>query len=299
MLSPNRLMPLAVAGLLCNSLVWGMSWIAFRGLGAQGIHPLWATAGIYAVSLAVLVASRPGAFLEVLRTPALWWIVMASGLNNACFNTAVAIGDVVRVVLLFYLMPVWAMLLAAVLLNEAVTPRTLARVALGLAGAMLVLYQSDAGVPVPRTLAEVLGLAGGALFALNNVLLRKLSQASEAARATAMFTGGTLLAACVGGALALSGAIAWPTGAGLGALGTLAVWSALFLVANIGLQIGASRLPANVTSVIMLTEVLVAAGSAWLAGAAELRLQDIAGGALIIATPWLIRDVPTTAARPA
>ena len=38
----------------------------------------------------------------------------------------------------------------------------------------------------------------------------------------------------------------------------LAFWSVLFLVANLGLQIGASRLPANVTSVIMLTEVLVA-----------------------------------------
>ena len=287
---PPHTLALAVAGLLSNSITWGLSWIAFRSLGAQGVHPLWATAGIYTVSLAVLVASRPGAFVELLRTPVLWWIVLASGLNNACFNTAVAIGDVVRVVLLFYLMPVWAMVLAAVLLGEAITARTLGRLALALGGAMAVLYQPGAGLPVPHTLAEFLGLAGGALFALNNVLLRKLSQSSEAARATAMFTGGMLLSTLVGTGLAVSGVIAWPLGAGLAALGTLAFWSVLFLVANLGLQIGASRLPANVTSVIMLTEVLVASGSAWLAGAAELRPQDLVGGALIITAPWLIRD---------
>jgi len=40
----------------------------------------------------------------------------------------------------------------------------------------------------------------------------------------------------------------------------------------------------------MLVEIIVAAASAWWMGAAELRVQDFIGGALIIATPWLIRD---------
>ena len=34
---------LAVAGLLANSTVWGLSWMPFRSLSAGGIHPLWAT----------------------------------------------------------------------------------------------------------------------------------------------------------------------------------------------------------------------------------------------------------------
>jgi EamA domain-containing membrane protein RarD len=55
---------------------------------------------------------------------------LATGLTNASFNMAVAYGDVVRVILLFYLMPVWTVILARLVLHEAITPRSLARVAL-------------------------------------------------------------------------------------------------------------------------------------------------------------------------
>ena len=72
-------------------------------------------------------------------------------------------------------------------------------------------------------------------------------------------------------------------------LGTLALWTGLFLVANVGLQIGAARLPASLTAVIMLTEVLVASASSWVAGTAQLRTQELIGGALILAAPWIAR----------
>jgi hypothetical protein len=51
----------------------------------------------------------------------LWVLVLAAGTTNATFNWAVTIGDVVRVVLLFYLMPLWAVLLARLLLKERLT----------------------------------------------------------------------------------------------------------------------------------------------------------------------------------
>ena len=50
------------------------------------------------------------------------------------------IGDVVRVVLLFYLMPLWTVLLARVVLGERLTRAAALRVALGAAGAAIVLW---------------------------------------------------------------------------------------------------------------------------------------------------------------
>jgi drug/metabolite transporter (DMT)-like permease len=41
-----------------------------------------------------------------------WALLAAAGLANAGINWAVTVGDVVRVVLLFYLMPAWVVLLA-------------------------------------------------------------------------------------------------------------------------------------------------------------------------------------------
>ena len=120
--------------LIFNALVWGLSWWPFRQLEAAGVHPLWATALIYTVAVAVITLARPAAWRELASHPTLWLLVLGSGSTNAAFNWAVTIGDVVRVVLLFYLMPLWAVLLARLLLQERLTHRALLRVALALAG---------------------------------------------------------------------------------------------------------------------------------------------------------------------
>ncbi|NWG76404.1 MAG: EamA family transporter, partial [Rubrivivax sp.] len=121
-----------------NAFVWGVSWWPFRQLQDAGLHPLWATALIYALAAAAIGAARAGVWREIARHPGLWVLVLASGTTNAAFNWAVTIGDVVRVVLLFYLMPLWAVLLARVLLGERLGALALARVALALAGAIVV-----------------------------------------------------------------------------------------------------------------------------------------------------------------
>jgi drug/metabolite transporter (DMT)-like permease len=58
-------------------------------------------------------------------------------------------------------------------------------------------------------------------------------------------------------------------------------------VGNLALQFGASRLPANVTSVVMLTEVLFASLSAWLLGGGSLSGPVLLGGGLILAAALL------------
>jgi drug/metabolite transporter (DMT)-like permease len=290
---------LAVAGLLANATIWGLSWIPFRSLSGDGIHPLWATGLIYALAAVILSAARPAALGECLRSGSLLWLALASGLTNALFNSAVAFGDVVRVVLLFYLMPIWAVLLARWLLGEPVTGRAMMRIAIALAGAVLVLHEPGMGMPLPRSLPDWMAIAGGAAFALNNVLLVRLAAHGATARTLSMLLGAVMLPMALAALLSSTGAIGWlAVGAG-GALATLALWALLFLLANLGLQYGAARLPANVTAVIMLTEVLVASGSSWLAGAAELRAPDLLGGALILAAPWLFADRRARAGEPA
>jgi len=86
------------------------------------------------------------------------------------------------------------------------------------------------------------------------------------------------------------GSIAWPSAPAHAVVPTLALWSVLFLISNLCLQYGVARLPANITAVVMLFEIIVAALSSWLIGTAELRPQDLIGGVLIISAPWLIRD---------
>ncbi|HEX6363622.1 MAG TPA: DMT family transporter [Albitalea sp.] len=285
---PSTVSPLLpILALLFNAFVWGTSWWPFRALESRDLHPLWATVLVYLLAVAAIGALRPRAFAQVARAPALWVLMAASGVTNAAFNWGVVIGDVVRVVLLFYLMPLWAALLARLLLHEPLTRAAGLRVAMALAGAGIVLWPeaNASGLdawPLPRALPDWLGLIGGFSFALNNVMLRREAARPEEGRALAMFVGGALVAGVLASALAAQGAVPWVPVAAPGWVAIAVALAALFIASNLALQFGAARLPANATSVVMLSEVLFAAVSAVALGGGELSTPLVMGGVLIL-----------------
>jgi drug/metabolite transporter (DMT)-like permease len=293
-LNSRALLP--ILALMFNALAWGTSWWPFRQLESRGLHPLWATVFIYLLAVAVIGLARPRAFGQVARAPALWVLMAASGITNAAFNWGVVIGDVVRVVLLFYLMPLWTVLLARVLLHEPLTRSAAVRVAMALAGAAIVLWPEDgSGFPVPRALPDWLGLVGGFSFALNNVMLRREAARPEEGRALAMFIGGTLVALALALTLASRGQMPWPPGFAPGWALIALLLAGLFLLSNLALQFGAARLPANVTSVVMLSEVVFASASAVALGGGRLTPTLLAGGGLIVGAAVLAASGRATA----
>ncbi|MDO9284021.1 MAG: EamA family transporter, partial [Aquabacterium sp.] len=104
----------------------------------------------------------------------------------------------------------------------------------------------------------------------------------ESARALAMFGGGALVSLGMAAALTQAGLAAPPpplaAGWVLASLG-LALW---FLSANLTLQYGAARLPANTTSVIMISEVFFASASALALGAGTLGGREALGALMIL-----------------
>lgn len=278
---------LPVLALMSNAFVWGVSWWPFRQLEAHGLHPLWATALIYAFSLACLLAARPRAWRGFASQPLLWLLMASSGLTNVGFNWAVTVGDVVRVVLLFYLMPAWSVLLAWPLLGEKPTAASLLRLVLALAGVVIVLKTGDTAWPVPEGLPDWLALAGGLCFALTNILLLKLNRVPGESRVLAMFGGGTLMALAAASLGLAQGLVSAPPAPSIGWLALGLVLGVCFLAGNLALQYGAARLAAHTTALVMLSEVVFASVSSVALGAAQLTGQTLLGGALILlAAVW-------------
>lgn len=265
-------------GLLLNASIWGLAWLPFKALEDRGLHPLWTTSVVFTGALLALALVRPRSLRDFACHPRLLWLALAAGLTNVGFTWAITIGDVVRVTLLFYLMPVWSIGLAWLLLRERPTGSALLRLVLALVGVVLVLHQPGSALPLPRGLADYLGLFGGFCFALNKVLVRRLRGLPETGRAAAMFVGGFAVSGACALVVAPAALLPWQADW----LPWLLGLSAALLVGNLALQYGASRLPAQVTALVMLSEILIATFSSSLLGAAHPTPAVWAGGVFIL-----------------
>ncbi len=277
----SRLPSLPVVSLLVGASLWGVVWYPYRLMGAAGLDGAWSTALTYGLALVVGTAIFFRHWRDVTKAP-LGCAVMglAIGWSNLAWVIGVLEGEVMRVMLLFYLAPLWTVPLAHGLLGEKLDARGAAVMAIAIAGAGVMLWHPEIGFPWPASRAEWLGVAAGFLFALGNVLVRRLSQVSDPGKSLAIWAGVTAAAVMFlpfaptqAGAAFHAAAQTWPLWAGVGFA---------LLAMSLALQYGLSRVAANRAIVILLFELVVATAASYLLTGERLRPQDWAGGLLIV-----------------
>ncbi|MBI4755264.1 MAG: DMT family transporter [Betaproteobacteria bacterium] len=280
MVSSGKLVPILC--LAVGAFVWGLIWYPYRALAAAGIDGLWSTTLSYALAFVLgvpllrrrLCAARPGWMLGA--------IALAAGVCNLGYVLGMLHGEVMRVLLLFYLAPLWTVLMARVLLGERLTQLGAAIVGLSLAGAIVMLWEPASGVPLPAGAAEWLGIIAGFSFALTNVLIRRSPDLPIEIKSMAVFAGVTVVGAV---ALALDprspGGPQVPVSDGSAWLLLLVVGVTLLAV-NLAVQHGLTEMPANQAIVIFLFELVVAAASSWLLAGESMTAREWIGGGMII-----------------
>ena len=290
----TKLMP--VAALLTGATVWGLIWFPFRALDSSGVS------GQEAVTITYLCALVLGALLyrrELGMARCSWTlagIALTAGWANVGFMLGAVYGDVMRVVLLFYLAPAWTVLFARLLLDETLSRIGCGLMAIAFAGALIVLWQPQMGWPFPRSTAEWCGLSAGVAFALSNVLARRASQVPISLKVLAVFAGGVFFGAIATAATHAGRPLfAWTSSAGL--TGLLLLLSLVMLCVNVAVQFGLSRIAANRAIVIYLFELVVTAVSTWLLLDEVLTLREWCGGAMIVVA-GLYSDRMSTQAGP-
>ncbi|HKB60877.1 MAG TPA: DMT family transporter [Gallionellaceae bacterium] len=271
----------AVASLLNAAVVWGLIWYPFRSLAQEGLAGEPATFAAYFIALlmGLLVVGR---VWRELRRGWGWGValILSSGWTNLSYVLAMLGGEVMRVLLLFYLAPLWTVLLSRFFLGERLNRYGYVVVALSLAGAFVMLHHTGEGFPLPENTAEWLGLSSGFAFALTNVLTRRIRHLSVAFKAAAVWFGtATLTLAGMlyhGGLVMHVGAISPP------AWGLLLALGLVLCATSISVQYGLTHLPANQAIVVFMMELVVAAVSSYFLAGESMEAHEVAGAALIV-----------------
>jgi len=274
---PHHILP--VLSLLLSATLWGLVWYPLRLLEGQGLQGLWLTLASYAAALVVgLVWLWRGRHDWRAQPLVLLLMTLAVGWCNVAFVLAILDGTVMRVLLLFYLSPLWALVLGWVFLEEHPGSSGLVVFVLAIAGAVTMLWDAEMGMPWPRDEADWLAASSGFAFAFSNVMVRKMHSVSMQTKSSASWLGVVLVAACwillVDAAVPQVALSTWTGAALLGWFG--------FVVMTLAVIYGVSHMPVHRSAVILLFELVVGAVSSLLLTDERLLLQEWLGGGLIL-----------------
>ncbi len=269
--------------LLLAATMWGVIWYPLRLLDEHGLNGLWSSLVSYCVALLA------GA-LYAWRYELTWredkarlaLMALAAGWCNVAFVVAVIDGEVVRVLLLFYLSPVWSVLLGRWLLGERASRKALGVVAVALAGALIMLWDDTLGLPWPQMAVDWLALSAGFGFALSNVLVRRMHRVSLPAKTLASWLGVVLVA---GAWIVLAGHPV-PVVSATVLLGAAALGLFGIIVMTVSVQYGVTHMPVHRSAVILLFELVAGAVSSQLLTQEVISVRELIGGLLIVVAAY-------------
>jgi len=278
----NTRLPVIV--LLGASVFWGLSWLPLKtinGMGIDGIVLTLAAYGILALALTPLLLKQAVIWRGHKKAVAL--IFLLGGSANLAFTYALINGEVIRVMVLFYLLPVWGVLGGKFFLKEEIDRWRWLGVGLAISGAFLILGGFDALGGAP-TWIDLIALLSGLFFALNNLVFRAAQAVPVGSKITAMFYGCFTLAA-----LLLAGNVEpLPEYVSVDAWLALALYAIFWLLAaNIGSQWAVTHMEAGRSSIIIIMELITAVISATLIAGETMSPVEMTGGGLILTAAFI------------
>jgi len=273
----------AITVLLISSVGWGLTWLPIKAMNEMGLDSMQL---IFIAFLSGTLLLLPWLFRQYPawkgRIYLMLMIGIAGGIANAAFQTAIFHGDVIRVMILFYLLPVWSVLGGKFFLKEKIDGMRLLAVFVCLSGAFVILdvwNTSWQGL----SWVDLVAISSGMGLAATNILFRFTQDIPLVSKVSSTFIGCTLIIGV--SMLAMPVEKALP---GNGVAFLAAAYGAIWLtLITLGTQWGVTQLEAGRSSIIIVMELVVAVVSVAVLTSTELRLYEFIGGLMVISAAIL------------
>jgi len=280
MLQSNKTLLIASISLLFAATLWGVFWFPLRWLEALGVHGLWSTLLIYFGTSVYFLPHFKKSIHDIRKSPKqMMLLAIFAGWTNIAFFLAVIDGEVVRVLLLFYMSPLWATLLAYFILHEHLCIKNIFALVIALSGMLVMLWQSKMNYPWPSNVSDWLALSSGIAFAITNVVMRFTQNVSTKSKAIVGWYGVLIIASVL--------ILSFDIPLGDIALSTVSIafviGATMVVVMTLAVAHGVTHLPVQQSAVILLFEVVVGAVSAYILLGETMVLREWLGGVMILA----------------
>lgn len=279
----------AVPILALSSIFWGLSWIPLKYLNELGVAGVPITFLVYSIMLGITtLIAIPYRHQIAKNWKPLGAIFFLGGGALLSFNTAMIYGDVIRVMVLFYILPLWGVLGGRFILKEQITPLRWLGMGFSIVGAFLVVDGINT-LNSEGSWLDGLALLAGFLFAMNNIAFRASEETPVVLKLHFMFLGTVVLSMTT--LMYLQQPILKES--------SLHIWTVLvafavfwMLLTNFATQWAVTKIDASKSSIIMILELVAAVISASLILNTHLNHIEILGALLIIIAA-IFESIPT------
>ena len=202
--------------------------------------------------------------------------------RHSLFTTALALTDVIRAILLFYLTPAWGTILGLMFLGERLDRARILALLFAFVG-LAVIFGGNGGIPIPRTTGDIFALLSGIFWAVGSMGLLKAPAIPARVQVFGFFLGALVLSLITLGVMQGQGGVPISVSWDPSVMGYVLIYT-LYMIPMVFLTIlPATVLPPARIGVLLMSEVVVGAISAALLSGEAFGAREALGTLLIIA----------------
>ena len=152
-------------------LFWGTYWVPLRYIDDNNNASVWPLFLSFLLLALILVKPLIKSIINVFVNKNYFFLLgcFFAALGIALYSESLLRGDIAKVIVLFYLCPIWGTIFAKFILNYPFTLKRIISIMLGIVG-LEIIIGFEKGIILPSTTVEWIALLAGIMWALSMTL---------------------------------------------------------------------------------------------------------------------------------